>query len=92
MELDEGALMVGCRAASHRAIPPLPDERGGFIEVGDPLTTPVRAPVIGERLTIVHPAGYPGLARIPYPWFRGGVYAGLGYLLVVCVLGVTGLG
>ena len=90
--MDEGVLVVGCCAASYRAGPPLPDERGGFIEVRDPLTTPFPAPVIGERLTVVHPKGYPGLARIPYPWFRGRVYAGLGYLLVLCVLGVTGLG
>ena len=84
--------MVGCRAALNRAIPPLPDERSGLIKVRDPLTTPFPIPVIGERLTIALPAGSPRLARIHYPWFRGGVYAGLGYVLVAYVPELTGLG
>ncbi len=70
----------------------VPDERGGFIEVRDPLTTPFPKPVIGERLTAVHPAGHPAKARIPYPWFRAGVYGVLGYGFVVFGLEVTGLG
>lgn len=78
-------------ATLYSAILLVPDERGGFIEVRDPLTTPFPTPVIGERLTVVHPAGFPSLARIPYPWFRGGVYAVLGYGLVMCVLEITGL-
>tara|TARA_R110000796_G_scaffold8843_50_gene29838 strand:- start:1376 stop:1744 length:369 start_codon:yes stop_codon:yes gene_type:complete len=70
----------------------VPDERGGFIEVRDPLTTPFPTPVIGERLTVVHPTGYPARARIPYPWFRAGVYGVLGYAFVMFGLAVTGLG
>ena len=76
----------------YSAILLVPDERGGFIEVRDPLTTPFPTPVIGERLPVVHPIGYPGRARIPYPWFRAGVYGVLGYAFVMCVLEVTGLG
>ncbi|PHR14237.1 MAG: hypothetical protein COA41_17630 [Sphingopyxis sp.] len=79
-------------ATLYNAILLVPDERGGFIEVRDPLTTPFPTPVIGERLPVVHPKGYPGLARVPYPWFRGGIYAGLAYAFVMCVLEVTGLG
>ncbi len=79
-------------ATLYNAILLVPDERGGFIEVRDPLTTPFPTPVIGERLTVVHPIGYPDKARIPYPWFRAGVYAVLGYGFVGCLMGVTGLG
>jgi len=79
-------------ATLYSAILLVPDERGGFIEVSDPLATPFPTPVIGERLTVVHPTGYPGKARIPYPWFRAGVYLGLGYVFVVCGLELTGLG
>ena len=76
----------------YSAILLVPDERGGFIEVRDPLTTPFPTPVIGERLTVVHPAGWPQKARVPYPWFRAGVYGVLGYVFVICVLELTGLG
>lgn len=79
-------------ATMYSAVLLVPDERGGFIEVRDPLTTPFPTPVIGERLTVVHPTGYPGKARIPYPWFRAGVYGVLGYGFVMLVLAVTGLG
>ncbi len=79
-------------ATLYSAILLVPDERGGFIEVRDPLTTPFPTPVIGERLTVVHPTGYPDKARIPYPWFRAGVYAILGYAFVVTGLEITGLG
>ena len=79
-------------ATLYSAVLLVPDERGGFVEVRDPLTTPFPTPVIGERLTVVHPAGFPSLARIPYPWFRGGLYALLGYALVATVLELTGLG
>lgn len=79
-------------ATLYSAILLVPDERGGFIEVRDPLTTPFPTPVIGELLTVVHPIGHPARARIPYPWFRGGVYAVLGYAFVTCGLELTGLG
>ncbi len=79
-------------ATLYSAVLLVPDERGGFIEVRDPLTTPFPTPVIGERLTVVHPTGFPARARIPYPWFRAGVYGVLGYGFVICLLGVTGLG
>jgi hypothetical protein len=79
-------------ATLFKAILLVPDERGGFIEVRDPLTTPFPTPVIGELLPVVHPIGYPAKARIPYPWFRAGVYGLLGYGFVICVLAVTGLG
>jgi hypothetical protein len=80
------------RATLYSAILLVPDERGGFIEVRDPLTTPFPTPVIGERLPVVHPIGYPAKARLPYPWFRAGVYGGLGYAFVMFGLAVTGLG
>ncbi len=79
-------------ATLFKAILLVPDERGGFIEVRDPLTTPFPTPVIGERLPVVHPIGYPAKARIPYPWFRAGVYGLLGYGFVMFGLEVTGLG
>ena len=79
-------------ATLYSAVLLVPDERGGFIEVRDPLTTPFPTPVIGERLTVVHPIGHPDKARIPYPWFRAGVYAGLSYAFVMFGLEVTGLG
>ena len=79
-------------ATLYSAVLLVPDERGGFIEVRDPLTTPFPTPVIGERLTVVHPTGHPAKARIPYPWFRAGVYAGLSYAFVMFGLEVTGLG
>jgi len=79
-------------ATLYSAVLLVPDERGGFIEVRDPLTTPFPTPVIGERLTVVHPTGHPGKARIPYPWFRAGVYGVLGYGFVMFGLAVTGLG
>jgi len=89
--------MVGCcatpvRNTLYHAILLAPDERGGFIEVRDPLTTHFPTPVMGERLPVVHPIGYPSKTRIPYPWFRGGVYAVPGYAFVLCGLEVTGLG
>ncbi|MEO9599718.1 hypothetical protein [Parasphingorhabdus sp.] len=79
-------------ATMYSAILLVPDERGGFIEVRDPLYTPFPTPVIGEMQTVVHPIGYPHKARIPYPVFRAGVYGALGYAFGVCLLGVTGLG
>ncbi|MEJ6594202.1 hypothetical protein [Parasphingorhabdus sp.] len=79
-------------ATLYNAILLVPDERGGFIEVRDPLTTPFPTPVIGELLTVVHPTGYPARARIPYPWFRAGVYGMLGYAFVISGLELMGLG
>ena len=79
-------------ATLYSAVLLVPDGRGGFIEVRDPLTTPFPTPVIGERLTVVHPTGHPAKARIPYPWFRAGVYGVLGYGFVMFGLTVTGLG
>ncbi|WP_159645505.1 hypothetical protein, partial [Sphingorhabdus sp. 109] len=61
-------------ATLYAAVLLVPDGRGGFIEVRDPLTTPFPTPVIGERLDVVHPEGLPSKARIPYPVFRAGVY------------------
>jgi hypothetical protein len=84
--------MVGCGATRYRAFPQLLVERCGFIEVRDPLTTAFSTPAIGERLTVVHPIGYPSKVRIPYPWFRAGVYAVRGYGFVMFGLEVTGLG
>ena len=79
-------------ATLYSAVLLVPDEHGGFIEVRDPVITPFPTPVIGERLTVVHPAGLPRLARIPYPWFRAGLYGLLSYALVVTVLELTGMG
>ena len=79
-------------AALYSAILLVPDERGGFVEVRDPLYTPFPTPVIGEMLTVVHPAGYPEKARIPYPIFRAAIYGLLGYAFVMIGLELTGLG
>ena len=79
-------------ATLYSAVLLVPDEQGGFVEVRDPVITPFPTPVIGERLTVVHPAGLPRLARIPYPWFRAGIYALLGYGFVAITLELTGLG
>ncbi|MEO9633690.1 MAG: hypothetical protein ABJF89_06255 [Parasphingorhabdus sp.] len=79
-------------ATMYSAILLVPDERGGFIEVRDPLYTPFPTPVIGEMMTVVHPAGYPDKARIPYPIFRAAMYGLLGYVFVISGLGLTGLG
>ncbi len=79
-------------ATMYAAILLLPDGHGGFIEVRDPLYTPFPKPVIGERVAVVHPDGYPGKARIPYPVFRAGVYVVLGFVFVRVVMEITGLG
>ena len=79
-------------ATIYAAILLVPDGRGGFIEVRDPLTTPFPKPVIGELVEVVHPEGYPEKARIPYPVFRALMYGGLGYAFVVIGLEITGLG
>ena len=76
----------------YSAILLLPDQKGGYIEVRDPLYTPFPTPVIGETIEIVHPEGYPEKARIPYPVFRGLIYGVLGYAFVMIVLEITGLG
>lgn len=76
----------------YSAILLLPNGRGGFIEVQDPLYTPFPKPVIGEIVEVVHPAGAPEKARIPHPWFRTLMYGTLGYIFVVIGLEVTGLG
>lgn len=76
----------------YSAILLLPDQRGGFIEVRDPLYTPFPTPVIGEMIEIVHPEGYPEKARIPYPVFRAMMYGALGYAFVMIGLEITGLG
>jgi hypothetical protein len=76
----------------YSAILLLPDQKGGYIEVRDPLYTPFPTPVIGEMIEIVHPEGYPEKARIPYPVFRAMMYGGLGYAFVTIGLEVTGLG
>ena len=76
----------------YSAILLLPDEKGGFIEVRDPLYTPFPTPVIGEMIAVVHPEGYPEKARIPYPWFRALMYGVLGYAFVMIGLEITGLG
>lgn len=79
-------------ATMYAAILLLPDSRGGYIEVRDPLYTPFPKPVIGELLEVVHPAGYPEKARIPHPWFRALLYGGLGYAFVMIGLEILGLG
>tara|TARA_R110001599_G_scaffold8639_2_gene41822 strand:- start:170 stop:403 length:234 start_codon:yes stop_codon:yes gene_type:complete len=76
----------------YSAILLLPDQKGGFIEVRDPLYTPFPTPVIGEMIEIVHPEGYPEKARIPYPVFRAMMYGALGYAFVMIGLEITGLG
>lgn len=76
----------------YSAILLLPDQKGGFIEVRDPLYTPFPTPVIGELVEIVHPEGYPEKARIPYPVFRAMMYGALGYAFVMIGLEITGLG
>lgn len=55
------------------------DESGDFLGIRDPLFTPFPAPMVGEWVTVVHPTDYPVKTRIPYPWFRAGVWdLGLG--------------
>ncbi|MEP2990380.1 MAG: hypothetical protein ABJN65_00620 [Parasphingorhabdus sp.] len=78
-------------ATMYAAILLLPDNRGGFIEVRDPLYTPFPKPVIGELVEVVHPAGYPEKARIPHPWFRALLYGGLGYAFVMIGLEILGV-
>jgi len=75
----------------YAAILLLPDDRGGFIEVRDPLYTPFPKPVIGELVDVVHPIGLPEQARIPHPWFRTLMYGGLGYASVSIGLKILGL-
>ncbi len=82
----------GNRTTMYSAILLLPDQKGGYIEVRDPLYTPFPTPVIGEMVEIVHPEGYPEKARIPYPVFRAMMYGGLGYVFVMTGLKITGLG
>ncbi|NVD28434.1 hypothetical protein HUO14_11025 [Parasphingorhabdus flavimaris] len=84
--------MSGRRTIMYSAILLLPDQKGGFIEVRDPLYTPFPTPVIGELVEIVHPEGYPEKARIPYPVFRAMMYGALGYAFVMIGLDITGLG
>ncbi|MEH6715523.1 hypothetical protein [Parasphingorhabdus flavimaris] len=84
--------MSGRRTIMYSAILLLPDQKGGFIEVRDPLYTPFPTPVIGELVEIVHPEGYPEKARIPYPVFRAMMYGALGYAFVMIGLEITGLG
>ena len=67
-----------------------PDERGQLIEVRDRVYTPFPTPVIGESVEIVHPSGHPEKARIPYPVFRGLMYAALVYALVMLGAEITG--
>jgi hypothetical protein len=78
-------------ATMYAAILLLPDDRGGFIEVRDPLYTPFPKPVIGELVDVVHPIGLPEQARIPHPWFRTLMYGGLGYAFVSIGLKILGL-
>lgn len=79
-------------AVLYAAIMLVPDGRGGYLQVRDPLTMPFPKPVIGEMVAVVHPIDHPQKARIPHPWFRTLVYGGLGYVFVVIGLDILGLG
>ncbi|MEW4468152.1 DUF3592 domain-containing protein [Parasphingorhabdus sp. JC815] len=66
------------------------DESGTFFEVRDNLFMPFPKPVIGEIIEIIYPEGHPMQARIPYPVFRGLLYAALGYIFVMTGTELTG--
>ncbi|MEP2103289.1 hypothetical protein [Parasphingorhabdus sp.] len=67
-----------------------PNENGTFIEVRDKVYMPFPTPVIGEKIIVIHPEGYPEKARIPYPVFRALLYGVLGYAFVMLGMEITG--
>lgn len=66
------------------------DESGRFLEVRDKVYTPFPTPVIGDRIAVIYPQGYPDKARIPYPVFRALLYGGLGYAFIALGVEITG--
>jgi hypothetical protein len=82
-DMDEGG-------AKFSAVMSFVCDTGEAVEVIDPVRSPDPNPPVGTSVTLVHPEGLPGKARIRRPLLRTAIYVFLVGILTVLVLRMTG--